>query len=60
MRKKKSALLINNCVLHNLKLYANIDLKLWNKLHGQMHYEVGVTCVFNGHGIYTHCNNTTN
>ena len=22
----------------------NIDLKLWNKLHGPMHYKIGVTC----------------
>jgi len=34
-------------------LYANIDLKLRNKLHGPMHYKIGVTCVSNGHEIYT-------
>ena len=27
----------------------NINLKVWNKLHGPMHYKIGVTCVFNGH-----------
>ena len=34
-------------------LYVNIHLKLWNKLHGQVHYEKGVTCVYNGHMFYT-------
>ena len=34
-------------------LYMNIDQKLWNKLHGPMHYKTGVTCVYSGHGIYT-------
>ena len=34
-------------------LYENIDLKLSNKSHGQMHYKIGVTCVYNGHVIYT-------
>jgi len=34
-------------------LYTNIDLKLWNKLHAPMHYKIGVTCVYNGHKIYT-------
>jgi len=27
--------------------YTNIDLKLWNILHGPMHYKIIVTCVFN-------------
>ena len=39
---------------YNLKvLYTNIDLNLRNKLHGPMHYKKGVTCVYNGHEIYT-------
>jgi len=29
----------------------NVDLKLRNELHGPMHYKIGVTCVFNGHGL---------
>jgi len=35
-----------------LTLYTNIDLKLRNKLHGPMHYIIGVTCVYNGHVFY--------
>jgi len=34
-------------------LYENIDQILPNKLHGPMHYRIGVTCVFNGHVFYT-------
>jgi len=34
-------------------LFTNIDLKLRNKLHGPMHYKIGVTCVYNGHMLYT-------
>ena len=34
-------------------LYENIDQILQNKLHGQMHYKIGVTCVYIGHMIYT-------
>jgi len=34
-------------------LFTNIDLKLWNKSLGPMHYKIGVTCVFNGHKINT-------
>ena len=30
-----------------------IDLKLWNKSHGPMHYKIGDTCVYIGHGFYT-------
>ena len=29
-------------------LYENIDQILTNKLHGPMHYKIGVTCVYNG------------
>jgi len=29
-------------------LYENIDQILPNKLHGPMHYKIGVTCVNNG------------
>jgi len=29
----------------------DIDLKLQNKLHGPMHYKIGVTCVFIGYEI---------
>ena len=32
-----------------LSLYTNIDLTLLNKLHGPMHYKIGVTYVYNGH-----------
>ena len=34
-------------------LYTNIDRKLRNKLHGPMHYEIGVTRLFNGHELYS-------
>ena len=34
-------------------LYENIDQTLLSKLHGQMHYKLGVTCVYNGHVFYT-------
>ena len=34
-------------------LYTNIDQTLPNKLHGPMHYKIGVTCVYNGHLFYT-------
>jgi len=34
-------------------LYENIDQILWNKLHEPMHYKLGVTCVYNGHMLYT-------
>ena len=34
-------------------LYENIDQILPNKLHGSMHYKIGVTCVYNGHVFYT-------
>jgi len=30
-----------------LLLYENIDQILPNKLHGPMHYKIGVTCVYN-------------
>jgi len=30
----------------------NIDLKLWNKLYGPMHYTIGVACVYNEQEIY--------
>ena len=30
-------------LLITYKVYTNIDLKLWNKLHGPMHYKLGVT-----------------
>ena len=33
--------------------YTNIDLKLRNKLHGPMHYKIGVICVFSGHKMNT-------
>jgi len=32
-------------------LYTNIELKLPNKSHGQMHHKIGVTRVFNGYEI---------
>jgi len=31
----------------------NIDQTLPNKLHGPMHYKLSVTCVYNGHLLYT-------
>ena len=34
-------------------LYENIDQILPNKLHGPMHYKIGITCVYNGHVFYT-------
>jgi len=34
-------------------LYENIDLTLLNNLHGPMHYNIGVKCVYNVHEIYT-------
>jgi len=34
-------------------LYESIDQILLNKLHGPMHYKIGVTCVYNGHVFYT-------
>jgi len=37
----------------DLLLYMNIDQKLQNKLHRPMHHKIGVTCVYNGHEIYT-------
>jgi len=39
--------------IYNLILYENIDQILPNKLHGPMHYKIGVTCVYNGHVFYT-------
>jgi len=36
-----------------MMLHFNIDQKLQNKLHGPMHYKIGVTCVYNGHLFYT-------
>ena len=37
-------------------LYENIDQILTNKLHGPMHYNIGVTSVYNGHVFYTQSN----
>jgi len=34
-------------------LYENMGQILQNKLHGPMHYKIGVTCVYNGHVFYT-------
>ena len=34
-------------------LYENIDQILPNNLHGLMHYNIGDTCVYNGHVFYT-------
>jgi len=34
-------------------LYKNINQTLLNKCHGPMHYNLGVTCVYNGHVLYT-------
>jgi len=31
----------------------NIDQIRQNKLHGPMHYKIGVTCEYNGHVFYT-------
>jgi len=33
-------------------VYGNIDQILTNKLHGPMHYKIGVTGVYNGHVFY--------
>jgi len=35
--------------IHTYVLYENIDQILSYKLHGLMHYKIGVTCVYNGH-----------
>ena len=43
----------SNFLVFILYMYKNNDLKLRNKLYGQMHYKIGVTCVFNGHVVYT-------
>jgi len=34
-------------------LYENIDQIVLIKLHGPMHYKIGVICVYNGHVFYT-------
>jgi len=34
-------------------MYENFDQILPNKLHGPMHYKIGVTSVYKGHGFYT-------
>jgi len=34
-------------------LFENIDQILPNKLRGPMHYNIGLTCVYNGHVFYT-------
>jgi len=39
--------------IYNMLLYENMDQILPNKLHGPMHYHIGVTCVYNGHVFYT-------
>ena len=39
--------------LYLFVLYTNIDLKLWNASHEQMHYKIGVSCVFKGHFKYS-------
>jgi len=47
---------IDKIIIHTFTiniLQSNIDLNLQNKLHGPMNYKIGVTCVFNGHKIYT-------
>ena len=36
-----------------IKNIENIGQILPNILHGSMHYKIGVTCVYNGHVIYT-------
>ena len=49
-----------HCCIHNNTatktdnlLYVNIDQILPNKLHGPMHYKIGVICVYSGHVFYT-------
>jgi len=37
-----------DCLFLYQLLYENIDQILPNKLHGPMHYKIGVTCVYNG------------
>ena len=37
-----------DCLFLYQLLYDNIDQILPNKLHGPMHYKIGVTCVYNG------------
>jgi len=33
--------------------YENIDQLHPNKLHGPVHYKIGVICVYIGHVVYT-------
>jgi len=49
--KMKTITQINECIL--VVLYTNIDLKLWNKSPGPMHFKIGVSCVYNEHVFYT-------
>jgi len=39
--------------IHPYVLYENIDQILRNKLHGPLHFKIGVTCVYNGHVSHT-------
>jgi len=41
-----------SCLTYQI-LFENIDQNLPNKLHGPMHYKLGVTCVYNGHVFFT-------
>jgi len=40
-------------------LYTNIDQKLWTKLQGPMHYNIGVKCLFNDTRYILCSNNMT-
>jgi len=51
IRKKSSIDSLQNGSI--IILYEKIDLILPNKLHGPMHYKIGVTCVYNAHVFYT-------
>ena len=61
LEEKQNSKFINTyfVVVNNLMysvLYKNIDLKLRNKVHGPMHYKIGVTYVWTR---VLCCNNTT-
>jgi len=45
----KPIIIHSRCYFDNSVLYENIDQILPNKLHGPMHYKIGVTCVYSGH-----------
>ena len=49
----KGSCFVISCFYLLLVVYENMGQILPNKLHGPMHYKIGVTCVYNGHMVYT-------